>query len=62
MPKMGQRITDNPKDKLIQIRVDGKTVEKLDFLAKEENSNRSKIIRDGIDRAYREFQESNQRE
>lgn len=51
-PKMGQKLTDNPKNKLIQIRMDKETVEKLDCLAKEQNSDRSKIIRQGIEIQY----------
>lgn len=51
-PKMGQKITDNPKNKLIQVRMDKETVEKLDYLAAEQNSDRSKIIRRGIEIQY----------
>lgn len=51
-PKMGQKITDKPKKKLIQVRMDKETVEKLDYLAAEQNSDRSKIIRQGIEIQY----------
>lgn len=51
-PKKRQKITDNPKDKLIQVRMDKETVEKLDCLVTEQNSNRSKIIRQGIEIQY----------
>lgn len=51
-PKMGQKLTDKPKDKLIQVRMDKETVEKLDFLATEQDSDRSKIIRQGIEMQY----------
>lgn len=51
-PKMGQKIKDNPKDKLIQVRMDKETVEKLDCLVSEQNSNRSKIVRQGIEIQY----------
>lgn len=51
-PKMGQKITDKPKNKLIQVRMDKETVEKLDHLAAEQNSDRSKIIRQGIEIQY----------
>lgn len=51
-PKMGQKITDKPKNKLIQVRMDKDTVEKLDYLAAEQNSDRSKIIRQGIEIQY----------
>ena len=49
---MGQKITDKPKNKLIQVRMDKETVEKLDYLAAEQNSDRSKIIRQGIEIQY----------
>lgn len=51
-PIMGQKLTDNPKNKLIQVRMDKETVEKLDYLASEQNSDRSKIIRQGIEIQY----------
>ena len=51
-PKMGQKLTDNPKDKLIQVRMDKETVEKLDCLVAEQNSDRSKVIRHGIEIQY----------
>lgn len=49
---MGQKLTDNPKNKLIQVRMDKETVEKLDCLVVEQNSDRSKIIRQGIEIQY----------
>ena len=51
-PKMGQKIKDNPKDKRIEIRMDKETLEKLDYLVSEQNSDRSKIIRQGIEIQY----------
>lgn len=51
-PRTGQKLTDNPKDKLIQIRMDCLTVEKLDFLVKIQNSDRSKVIRKCIEIQY----------
>ena len=53
-PKMGQKLTDNPKDLTIRARVDKSTVEKLDYLVEKNNSNRSDIIRKGIDIQYEE--------
>lgn len=53
-PRMGQKLTDNPKDKLIQVRMDKETVEKLDCLVAEQNSDRSKVIRQGIEIQYNE--------
>lgn len=51
-PKIGQKLTDNHKDKLVQIRMDEQTVEKLDFLVKIQNSDRSKVIRKCIEVQY----------
>ena len=51
-PLKGQKIKDNPKDTRIQIRLDKETIEKLDCLVTEQNSNRSKVIRKGIDIQY----------
>ncbi len=51
-PKMGQKLTDNPKDKMIRVRMDEDTVQKLDYLVKESNSDRSKVIRNGIEIQY----------
>ena len=51
-PIKGQKLTDNPKDKLIQVRMDKETVDKLDYLATEQGSDRSKIVRQGIEIQY----------
>lgn len=53
-PLKGQKIKDNPKDTRIQIRLDKETIEKLDYLVTEQNSDRSKVIRKGIDVQYEE--------
>lgn len=52
-PKMGQKIKDNPKNKRVEIRMDEETVKKLDCLASEQNSDRSKIVRQGIEIQYK---------
>lgn len=51
-PKIGQKLTDNPKDKRIQVRMDKDVIEKLDCLVAEQKSDRSKIIRQGIEIQY----------
>lgn len=51
-PKIGQKLTDNPKDVTIRARVDKSTVEKLDYLVEKESFNRSEVIRKGIDIQY----------
>lgn len=52
-PKQGQKLTNNPKNKLIQIRMDKEDVVKLDYLASKQNLDRSKIIRKGIEIQYK---------
>lgn len=54
-PKMGQKIKDNPKDKSVRVRMDNETIDKLDCLAAEQNSDRSKIIRNGIEIQYEQM-------
>lgn len=56
-PKMGQKLTNNPKNKLVQVRMDKDTVEKLDCLVAEQNSDRSKIVRQGIEIQYSQRKE-----
>ena len=51
-PKQGQKLTNNPKDTMVRVRMDKDTVEKLDYLVTEQNSDRSKIIRQGIEMQY----------
>ena len=51
-PKMGQKLTDNPKDTTVRARMDAETVKKLDCLVAEQHSDRSKIIRQGIEIQY----------
>lgn len=49
--KMG-RPTDNPKNKLVQIRVDDETLFKLDNCVNVTKKTRSEIIRKGINLVY----------
>lgn len=43
------RPTNSPKDTMLRIRVDSETLEKLDNCTRKMNSNRSEIVRQGID-------------
>lgn len=56
-PKMGQKLTDNPKYITIRARVDKETVEKLDYLVEKYNSSRSEVIRQGIEIQYKKEKE-----
>lgn len=51
-PKKGQKITDAPKDTTVRARMDSETINKLDYLVKLQDSDRSKIIRNGIEIQY----------
>lgn len=53
-PKLGQKLTDKPKDTVVKVRMDRETVKKLDTLVSEQDSDRSKIIRRGIEIQYEE--------
>ena len=53
-PKLGQKLTDKPKDTVAKVRMDRETVEKLDTLVSEQDSDRSKVIRRGIEIQYEE--------
>lgn len=54
-PRTGRPPKQNPKDTRIQIRLDKETLNKLDSCADEKKSNRSEIIRQGIDLVYAEI-------
>ena len=51
-PKIGQKLTDNPKDFMLRTRLDSEILEKLDYLVSEQNSDRSKVIRRLIEESY----------
>ena len=48
--KSGRPFSENPKDTMIRVRMDKPTVEKLDNCAKELNTTRSDVIRQGIEK------------
>lgn len=47
-PKPGQKLTDKPKDIILHIRVDEQTNEELNECARELNTDKSKVVRMGI--------------
>ena len=53
-PKLGQKLTDKPKDTVVKVRMDREIIEKLDKLVSDQNSDRSKVIRRGIEIQYEE--------
>ena len=48
----GTKLTDNPKDYMLRVRMDKKTVEKLDSICEKEKITRSEAVRQGIDVLY----------
>lgn len=48
----GTRLTDNPKNKELKVRIDESTSEKLDFLIKKKSTTKSDIVRMGIEIQY----------
>ncbi|MFC9710253.1 ribbon-helix-helix protein, CopG family [Paenibacillus sp. OK076] len=54
--KMGRPLSDNPKSETIKIRVDQEIMNKLDASAEKLNTNRSDIVRKGIEKIYDELQ------
>lgn len=50
--KMGRPITGQPKSNRIFIRVDNKTIEKLDECTDVLQTTRSEVVRKGIDKVY----------
>lgn len=54
--KMGRPKSDKPKSRTIEIRVDEEIMNKLDISAEKLNTNRSDIVRKGIQKIYDELQ------
>lgn len=48
-PKTGRPKAENPKDTMLRVRMDAKTIEKLDRCAKALETTRSDVVRRGID-------------
>ena len=50
--KKGTKLTDSPKDKILRVRIDEDTDNKLKSICKKTNKSKSEIVRDGIDEQY----------
>lgn len=48
----GTRLTDNPKNRTLKIRLDDETSNKLDFLADKKSTSKADVIRKGIEIQY----------
>lgn len=51
--KKGTKLTSNPKNFMLRVRVDQLTLLKLDAVCKQKNKTRSEVVRDGIDIQFR---------
>lgn len=49
----GTKLTNNPKDKTLKIRMDAETEGKLNFLSETSGRSKAQVIRDGIDEQYK---------
>lgn len=59
--KKGTKLTDNPKDTLIRVRMDKETVKNLDYCVEKMNSNRSSVIRDSINKLHNDLKKKNKK-
>ena len=50
--KKGTKLTDSPKDKILRVRIDEDTDNKLKKICQQTNKSKSEIVRDGIDEQY----------
>lgn len=50
--KKGTKLTDNPKNYMLRVRLDDETVNKLDQVCEHENISRSEVVRKGIEEQY----------
>lgn len=46
--KKGTKLTDNPKDFMLRVRLDSTTVKKLDTICKKQGKSRSEVVRNSI--------------
>lgn len=53
----GTKLTDNPKNKELKVRIDESTSEKLDYLVKKQSTTKSDIVRMGIEIQYNKEKE-----
>lgn len=54
-PVKGQKVKDDPINKLVHFRANKETVEKLDYVSEKTGMSKSEVIRKGIDRQYDEL-------
>ena len=50
--KKGTKLTSTTKDFMMRVRLDKSSLEKLDFVCKQESKSRSEVVRKGIEIQY----------
>lgn len=53
----GQKIKDDPIDKLVHFRINDETNKQLEFVSQKNNVSKSEVIRKGIEIQYKELKE-----
>ena len=53
--KKGTKLTGNPKDYMLRVRMDKKTVDKLDIICENQEISRSEVVRNGIELQYQKL-------
>lgn len=54
-PVKGQRVKDDPIEKVTHFRANNETLEKLRFVSEKTQKSKSEVIRNGIDIQYQEL-------
>lgn len=52
----GTKLTDTPKDKMLRVRIDSDTEQKLNAVCNFKQKSKSDIVREGIEQQYTEIQ------
>ena len=53
--RKGTKLTENPKDYMLRVRMDKSTVDKLDTVCEKEKKSRSEVVREGIEQKYQQI-------
>ena len=56
-PMKGQKIKDDPINKLFHFRINDETNKQLEFVSQKNNVSKSEVIRKGIEIQYKELKE-----
>ena len=54
-PSKVEKVKEDPINKLIHLRVNNETIEKLDYVSAKTGKSKSEVIRNGIDLQYKKL-------